>query len=52
MGVQLQAILAHMKSSAFVHFLERLSGITGLVPDPHNNGGGLHATKPAGHLKV
>lgn len=34
----------------FVRFLEELTGIDNLVPDPHLYGGGLHQTLPGGHL--
>lgn len=34
----------------FVRFLEDLTGIENLVPDPHLYGGGLHQTLPGGHL--
>lgn len=36
----------------FTRFLESLTGISGLVPDPHLYGGGLHQTLPGGHLGV
>jgi len=36
----------------FVEFLERLTGITQLVSDPHFEGGGLHQIRPGGFLKV
>src|SRR4051812_40771290 len=39
MGPATRRLLAELNSSAFVEFLERLSGIEGLVPDPHFVGG-------------
>jgi hypothetical protein len=33
-------------------FLERLSGIEGLIPDPYFGGGGLHQIEPGGFLKI
>jgi hypothetical protein len=45
-------VLAQCNSSVFVDFLERLTGIAGLVPDPHFVGGGLHQIEPGGFLKV
>ena len=36
----------------FVDFLERLTGIDALIPDPHYFGGGLHQIRPGGFLKV
>jgi Rps23 Pro-64 3,4-dihydroxylase Tpa1-like proline 4-hydroxylase len=52
MGPNTRALLAELNSSAFVDFLERLTGIEGLIPDPHFEGGGLHQIEPGGHLKV
>lgn len=45
-------LLAELNSAAFVDFLEQLTGMTGLVPDPHLVGGGLHQIVPGGHLGV
>lgn len=45
-------LLSELNSAAFVDFLERLTGISGLVPDPHLEGGGLHQIVPGGHLNV
>ena len=33
-------------------FLERLTGIEGLIPDPYFGGGGLHQIEPGGFLKL
>jgi 2OG-Fe(II) oxygenase superfamily len=52
MGPATRHLLAELNSGAFVDFLERLTGIEGLVPDPHFMGGGLHQIEPGGHLKV
>ena len=48
----LRNLLIQLNSRAFVKFLEKLSGIKGLIPDPHYSGGGLHETLPGGHLSV
>ena len=48
----LRTLIAECNGPAFVDFLERLCGIPNLVPDPHLYGGGLHQTKPGGHLGV
>jgi hypothetical protein len=45
-------LLSELNAAAFVEFLERLTGIAGLVPDPHFEGGGLHQIVPGGHLGV
>lgn len=41
-----------MNSPVFVTFLEKLTGLKGLVPDPSLNGGGLHQILPGGKLDV
>jgi Rps23 Pro-64 3,4-dihydroxylase Tpa1-like proline 4-hydroxylase len=35
-----------------LQFLEKLTGIEGLIPDPYFTGGGLHETKSGGFLGV
>ncbi len=35
-----------------VNFLEKLTGISGLIPDPHYLGGGLHQIERGGFLKI
>jgi hypothetical protein len=45
-------LLSEFNSAPFVDFLEALTGIEGLVPDPHLEGGGLHQIVPGGHLNV
>jgi hypothetical protein len=52
MGPATRRLLAELNSSAFIDFLERLTGIDGLIPDPHFVGGGLHQIERGGHLKV
>ena len=52
MGPATRHLLAEMNSGPFIDFLQRLTGIDGLVPDPHFVGGGLHQIVPGGHLKV
>lgn len=39
-------------SSTFVDFLEELTGIGGLVPDPHFEGAGSHCTVQGGKLQL
>ena len=39
-------------SSAFTKFLENLTGIEGLIPDPHFRGGGLHQVERGGYLDI
>lgn len=48
----LREILLEMNSGAFIKFLEKLSGIEGLIPDPFYNGGGIHRIERGGKLDV
>lgn len=43
-------VLAQLRSGEFISFLEALTGVEGLVADPHN--GGCHQTNPGGFLEV
>ena len=52
MGPVTQNLLAEFNGSVFVEFLEQLTAINGLIPDPHFTGGGLHQIRPGGFLKV
>lgn len=45
-------ILLYFNSSPFIRFLESLTGIDGLIPDPHFMGGGLHQIPKGGRLSV
>jgi hypothetical protein len=45
-------VFATLNSSAFVTFLEELTGIDGLIADPHLRGGGLHEIERGGLLGV
>ncbi len=45
-------LLYQLNSSTFLNFLEELTGIEGLVPDPHFLGSGLHQTLPDGYMKI
>ena len=46
------ALIAQLNGGFFVRFLEQLTGIHGLVPDPHLRGGGLHEIRQGGLLGV
>jgi hypothetical protein len=52
MGEVTRRFFAELNGAAFVEFLERLTGIKGLVPDPFLHGGGLHQIEPGGFLDV
>jgi hypothetical protein len=45
-------VLFALNSSPMVRFLEELTGIDGLTPDPHFVGGGLHQILPGGRLAI
>ena len=48
----IREVLYFLNSRPMLEFLEELSGIQGLIPDPYFMGGGLHQIKPGGYLKV
>ena len=48
----LRSALHDMNSGPFVSFLEALTGIDHLLPDPHLVGGGIHLTREGGHLGI
>ncbi|MCB2097751.1 MAG: 2OG-Fe(II) oxygenase [Parvularculaceae bacterium] len=47
-----RAFFYSLNSRPFIQFLENLSGIKGLIPDPYYLGGGFHETRTGGHLDV
>lgn len=52
MGNNTRQLISQLNSSSFLKFLETLTGIEGLIPDPHLRGGGLHQIVRGGHLGV
>jgi Rps23 Pro-64 3,4-dihydroxylase Tpa1-like proline 4-hydroxylase len=48
----LRHILAEFNSMVFLDFLEGITGIQGLIPDPHFIGGAMHQILPSGHLSI
>ncbi|MFP2906036.1 2OG-Fe(II) oxygenase [Pyxidicoccus sp. 3LFB2] len=48
----LRHLLAEFSGMAFLDFLETLTGVEGLIPDPHFRGAGLHLTLRGGHLAL
>ncbi|WP_247281147.1 MULTISPECIES: 2OG-Fe(II) oxygenase [unclassified Bradyrhizobium] len=48
----IQQFVNSLNSRIFVEFLERLTGIDGLIPDPHLAGGGLHMIPRGGRLAI
>lgn len=52
MGTWTRLLLYQLNSSTFIQFLEKLTGIDGLLSDPHFVGGGLHQIERGGYLKI
>jgi Rps23 Pro-64 3,4-dihydroxylase Tpa1-like proline 4-hydroxylase len=52
LGTNTRQLLNQFNGVVFVRFLQALTGIDGLIPDPHFEGGGLHQIEPGGFLKV
>lgn len=52
MGPTLRHLVGQFNGHAFLAFLEALTGIDGLLPDPHLAGGGLHQLNPGGFLRI
>jgi len=48
----LRYILYEFNSMAFLEYLENLTGIKGLIPDPHYKGGAFHSILPGGKLAL
>ncbi|NER31050.1 MAG: 2OG-Fe(II) oxygenase [Symploca sp. SIO1C4] len=48
----IRLLLYQLNSSTFIKFLEQLTGIDGIIPDPHFEGGGLHQIEKGGYLKI
>ncbi|GAB2198716.1 2OG-Fe(II) oxygenase [Sessilibacter sp. MAH4] len=47
-----RAFIHNLNSEPFLRFLEKLTGIEGLIPDPYLVGAGLHKIPPGGKLGV
>jgi len=45
-------VLLNFNSSIFLEFLENLTGIDGLIPDPYFRGGGIHQSRKGGKLDI
>ena len=51
-GDYTRQVLLEFNTALCLRFLEALTGIEGLLPDPHYEGGGLHQIERGGFLKV
>ena len=49
---EMRALFYSFNSRPFLKFLQNLTGIEGLVPDPYFLGGGFHEIRNGGHLSV
>lgn len=47
-----RALFHSLNSKAFLGFLEEMTGIEGLIPDPYYAGGGIHVVANGGHLDI
>lgn len=45
-------LVEFFQSSIMIDYLEKITGITGLIPDPELLGGGVHKMDSGGHLSV
>jgi Rps23 Pro-64 3,4-dihydroxylase Tpa1-like proline 4-hydroxylase len=52
MGPYARHLLGQLNSAVFVDFLETLTGISGLISDPHYHLAGLHETPHGGHGSI
>jgi Rps23 Pro-64 3,4-dihydroxylase Tpa1-like proline 4-hydroxylase len=51
-GPTTRVVIAQLNAAPFLSFLEKLTGIEGLVADPHLRGGGMHEIRQGGALGV
>ena len=52
MGPTTASVLHAFNSPAFVRFVEQITGIAGIIPDPGFVGGGMHEIAAGGFLKI
>jgi len=52
LSAPLRSLFYSFNSLPFIEFLQNLTGISGLVGDPHFMGGGLHEVVNGGHLNI
>jgi Rps23 Pro-64 3,4-dihydroxylase Tpa1-like proline 4-hydroxylase len=45
-------VFTALNSQSFIRFLEEMTGIEGLIPDPYFKGGGIHRTNNGGYLGI
>ncbi|MEZ5754363.1 MAG: 2OG-Fe(II) oxygenase [Paracoccaceae bacterium] len=52
LGTYTKNLFYALNSKPFILFLEELTGISGLIPDPYFSGGGIHRIETGGHLDI
>jgi len=52
LGLVTRHLIHNLNSGPFLNFLEELTGIAGLIPDPYLVGGGLHKISKGGKLGI
>jgi len=52
LGPVTRSLIHNLNSGPFLNFLEDLTGISGLIPDPYLVGGGLHKISQGGKLGI
>ena len=52
MGPISRELIRELNAPLFLQFLEKLTGMAGIIPDPYLQGGGLHQIERGGFLKV
>ena len=52
MGPNTQNVIKKLSDKNFLNWLEKLTGINNLIPDPELDGGGLHLIEKGGFLNV
>lgn len=52
MGPITRQVIHELNGQRFIKFLESVTGITGIIPDPYLQGGGLHQILKKGFLKI
>ena len=50
--IAIRRLYWELNAGPFIRLLEEMSGIEGLLPDPHLLGGGIHQTSAGGFLRV
>jgi len=52
LGPKAQGLMSELMSPAFLDFLQNLTGIENLIPDPELDGGGFHQIQRGGYLHI